>query len=336
MESTFQPKRSLRTTTSLVLSVTDYSFFYKRRVDAGRISRELPRFDVFISAYNSSERVQTVFNDVRAQKKYWLIHPEYQFTPIEYPAGGDIVVPGVVDEVTQVESLLRAVGTITTKNVCVDVTGFMRHVIVFLLAKLQYIGVTSFTALYSEPISYIGQEHTAFSTTTSGAVRPVRGMAASSAARGRDYLIVGVGYDHRLIGEVANHKDNASVYPLFVFPSLSPDMYQQSAVRAADSGEIALQDEWISNRRFAPGNDPFATATVVHEIVDEIDRRRSSANVYLAPLATKAQVLGFGLFWVLDGRQRGNITMLQPECLTYSRETSVGLNRLWSYVVELA
>jgi len=160
-------------------------------------------------------------------------------------------------------------------------------------------------------------------------------MAGSNSSLGTDYLIIGAGYDHKLISEVTNQKD-ITVYPLFAFPSLSPDFYQQSALRASESGAVALEPAWIVNRRFAPANDPFSTASILHDIVYEIDRKNVHANIYLSPLSTKVQALGFALYWQLEGKARGAVTMLLPECLTYSRETSSGLKRLWTYTIELS
>ena len=83
-----------------------------------------------------------------------------------------------------------------------------------------------------------------------------------------------------------------------------------------------------------PNYDPFSTAAAVRSIVDEVDRQGTPANIYLSPLATKVQTLGFALYWQLEGRRRGGISILLPECSTYSRETTIGLKRLWSYTVE--
>ena len=58
-------------------------------------------FDVFVSAFNSSDRIAGVFNDVRAHRKLWLIHPEYQYTPIDLPDSQETVTPAGVDEVVQ-------------------------------------------------------------------------------------------------------------------------------------------------------------------------------------------------------------------------------------------
>ena len=315
--------------------MVDYSIYYRRPIKVDRIGVELEPFDILVSAFNSSDRIGRVFADVRAKRKVWLVHPEYLYTPIDLPSSGEVVTPASVDEVMQVNALLEKLGDLKGKAICVDSTGFMRHALSFLVLKLSALGLTQFTVLYSEPQAYKKQENTAFSTKTSGVVRPVRGTGGSPDASARTVLIVGVGFDSKLIAEVAAHKDPELVYPLFAFPSLSPDMYQQSALRAASSGEVAVPEHWITKRRFAPANDPFSTAAALRSIVEEVDRSGEPSNIYLSPLSTKVQVLGFALYWQLEGRMRGGVSILLPECLTYSRETSIGLKRLWSYTVEL-
>ena len=313
----------------------NYSIFYRRCIAESRISKELPEFDVFVSAFNPTERILSVSAAVRAKRKVWLIHPEYHLDPLALPNDHPRVQPLKCDEVTQVEALLAQLGDLSGLTLCIDITGFMRHVLIFLIAKLERIGVVAIEALYSEPVSYMKDENTEFSTRSSGVVRPVRGMGGSIDSRARDALVLGVGYDHKLISEVAASKDNATIYPLFAFPSLSPEMYQQSAIRSQHCGEVALEGSWVTNRRFAPANDPFATAGVLHEIVRSIDSRKAECNIYLSPLSTKAQALGFALYWIFEGRQRGRIAILLPECVSYSQETSIGLKRLWSFTVEL-
>lgn len=315
--------------------MVDYGIFYRRSIDVNRIANELPIFDIFVSAYNSSDRVRMVFDDVRAGEKFWLLHPEYNFSDLEQPQSGIKVCPRQLDEIHQVDVLLNAIGDVSGKSMCIDITGFMRHVLVFMVVKLAYLGVQEFTAVYSEPVAYLDQENTVFSTQTSGRVGPIKGMAGSNHASGMDHLILGVGFDHKIMGQVLNHKDNMTVYPVFAFPSLSPDMYQQSAVKSSESGDAAMEDAWVVNRRFAPANDPFSTAAIVSSVVKEIDRNVNNANLYLAPLSTKVQALGFALYWQLEGRIRRAVTMLLPECITYSRETSLGLKRLWTYTIEL-
>ena len=319
----------------------DYSIFYRRDINVARLSLELPCCDVFVSAYNTSDRVKEVFRAVPSARKVWLIHPEYCFERAELGLVEESVWPESRNEIIQVNALLDALGPLDGVSLCFDVTGFMRHVLVFLVAKLEYLGVKEFTAIYSEPLAYKKREDTSFSTTTSDRVGPVAGMRgrnrSSSADQLTDHLIISVGYDHKLIAQVADYKNYTRVYPVFGFPSLSADMYQQSAVSSYASGEVAKGQDWFANRKFAPANDPFSTAGVISALVREIDRTSGGGNIYLAPLATKVQTLGVAIYWLYEGRTRqaGGVSVILPECLTYSRETSVGLKRLWAFTVEL-
>jgi hypothetical protein len=313
----------------------DYRCYYRRAVRPDRICDEVPICDVFISAYNSSDRVLETFERVRARRKVWLVHPEYQFASIELPTQHEVVQPDKVDEIAQVRALLDRLGGVDNKSICVDITGFMRHVLAFLVVRLAREACPRFLALYSEPDFYKRQERTEFSTLTSGMPRPVRGMATGSDPGAKDHLILLVGFDHALISEVVNQKDGAKVFPVFAFPPLSADMYQQSALRAAESGEVALEDDWHVNRRFAPANDPFATAEVLSNITSDIVRSDPAANIYLAPLSTKVQTLGAAIFWELEARHRQGMCILMPQALRYSRGTTEGLSRTWLFDVEL-
>ncbi|MCB5206701.1 hypothetical protein [Methylovorus mays] len=313
----------------------DYSIYYRRPINTDRINKELEECDIFISAFNSSDRVQKIFEEVQAKQKFWFIQPEYAYKPLEYPTGYPIVAPNELDEALQLRALLDEVGMLHNKKVYIDITGFMRHTLCFMIPMLAYAGLKEFTALYSEPLFYKKQENTTFTNSTSGNVRPVRGMAGSNHSQSRDFLIIGVGYDSKLINEVTTHKDNSVVYPLFAFPSLSPDMYQQSAIAASLGGDAAISGEWITNRKFAPANDPFSTAQALKSVVSEIDRKFSNANIYISPLSTKVQAMGFALYWFLEGKQRGAVSLILPECTGYTRETSEGIKRLWTYTIEL-
>ena len=44
----------------------DYSMYYRRPIRVDRISAELEKFDVFVSAFNSSDRIGRVFTDTFA------------------------------------------------------------------------------------------------------------------------------------------------------------------------------------------------------------------------------------------------------------------------------
>jgi hypothetical protein len=106
-------------------------------------------------------------------------------------------------------------------------------------------------------------------------------------------------------------------------------MYQENELRAA----LAEEAVGTAVSHFAPANDPFSTATVLHEIVRLNSRREPITNLYLAPLASKPQVLGFCLYYLFE-RQNTATSVIFPFAPCYERETTVGISRIWKYTVE--
>jgi hypothetical protein len=112
-----------------------------------------------------------------------------------------------------------------------------------------------------------------------------------------DVLIIGAGYDDKLIAQIPEHKDHARKLKIFGLPPLRADMYQQNVPRAERAAE---QVGGVSDgeTHFAPANDPFVTAASLKHIVQDLRRRSRLTNLYLSPLATKVQTLGFGIYYV--------------------------------------
>ena len=88
------------------------------------------------------------------------------------------------------------------------------------------------------------------------------------------------------------------------------------------------------NPAFAPANDPFATAAVLHDIFEEERARRPVRNLYLSPLATKAQALGFALFYVFECENEP-VSFLYPFAEKYGRGSATGYSGTCRYYVEL-
>jgi hypothetical protein len=109
-------------------------------------------------------------------------------------------------------------------------------------------------------------------------------------------------------------------------------MYEENRLRAAKAEE-AIGPLPGRSILFAPANDPFATAQELHDRIGE-ERLRGLANLYMSPLATKAQVLGFGLYYLCEC-VNGPASVIFPFAEYYSRETSVGLSRVWVFRLEL-
>ena len=309
----------------------DYMHLYRREL--------LPdehwpvEWDVFVSAYDRSERVRRVFDKVRAGRKFWLVHEEYGFAKHERPAGNPYVCRAM-SETSMLGFWRERLGRegIGGGTLCVDATGFMRPQLLFFLQLLLKSGVDRFDVLYSEPAYYKKKDETDFSDAHVEVVRQVVGFEGESdVGVGRELLIIGAGYETHLVAEVAEDKDRARKVVLFGLPSVRADMYQQSVWRTWRAVDVL--DGGNAERYFAPASDPLATATVVSELVA---RERSSTeigHVYLSPLATNAQAVGFALCYLTEYRE-SNTSIIFPFTRGYQKETSIGFARAWVHTLE--
>ena len=214
----------------------------------------------------------------------------------------------------------------------------MRNVLALLIIALGHFGAKKINVLYSEPIQYIDNEKTHFSV-AANQVRTLYGTAITPTTNAKDSLIMSIGFDHDLMSQVVNDYESATFYPLYAFPSLSADMFQQSAYRS--SNIIPIRNNDLTTRKFfAPANDPFSTAKQIQKIVKIIYFKEQNLkhNIYLCPLSTKAQVVGHAYYWWKEGQHqtsRGMINIVLPMCTSYKRETSIGLKRVWQYTLEM-
>lgn len=308
----------------------DYTVFYKHVMPA---SGSWPATDwtLFLSAFTSAERVHYVFKEAMAVRKKWLIFPEYGYLESEYPL--DCFAPSTRDESEFVLSLMAELSVnLKAERICIDVTGFIRPYLLYLLRYLADQGVKKFDAIYSEPTKYSNREKTQFSDEEVIEVRQVSGYEGTHVPdTGNDLLIIGSGYDHELISQVAENKIHARRVQMFGFPSLRADMYQENVCQAKKA-EGAVGSDCAT--LFAPAYDPFVTAQVLSECISRFSTQRLISNLYLSPLATKAQVLGFGLYYVVE-RVNSAASIVFPFCRSYAQETSTGVSRVWKYTVEL-
>jgi len=316
--------------------VLDYTVFYK---DAWSFE-DWPGdegWDVFLSAFNSSDRVQQVFGKAVARDKHWLIAKEYQYSEEELPSTGYCVIATSHFEAEVIKHYFQET-RLKPKHLklCVDITGFMRPHLLFLLRFLAENGVSGFDVVYSEPGRYASAEKTQFSDEVIVDVRQIAGYEGNHVTdTASDVLIIGAGYDDKLIAHVAEHKDSARKVRILGLPSLRADMYQQNVLRAELAAEQVGGNalEGIDTH-FAPANDPFVTADSISNIVRRMRERKPISNLYLSPLATKVQTLGFGLYYLFECIGQP-VSIVFPFCRSYSRETSKSISRVWRYHIEL-
>jgi hypothetical protein len=316
----------------------DYGYFLREVIAPEADWAQTPEFDLFLSAFNLSDRVRHVYDQVRAKQKLWLIHVEYGLATDQLPPEARFETDASDESsfcLALFEQLKRQVDDLTSISICIDSTGLLRPHLLFLLKMLERSGVTRFNVLYAEPANYKNKENTAFSAGAIYEVRPVQGYeGAPKTDFSNDLLVIGMGYDDRMIAEVAENHAKADKHQLFGLPSLSADMYQQSVLRSRRSAE-ELSDPNFSdaNRSFAPASDPFGTAAVLSELVARRRLERGITNLYLSPVGTKPQVIGFGLYHIFEC-QTGEASITFPFSKGYSPETGQGVSRTWMYTVE--
>lgn len=301
------------------------------------LNGSLPVFDIFVSAFNDSERVRTVYRSISATRKCWVVLPEYNYADAEIASMTDFVCrpqgSSEADIVMQLAEQLNLNGC-NRPHICVDITGFMRPQILYLLRYLYDRNIRIFDMIYSEPMHYARKEYTAFSNEEILAVRQVIGYEGIHVDNVEDdVLIVGVGYDDALISRVSNDKDGARLIQLLSLPSLSADMYQESILRLDKTGS-SFDPNNDGNVFFAPANDPFVVAYELSEKVREVRDRTRISNIYLSPLATKPQALGFGIFY-LHEMLDSPASIIFPIARYYNRETGTGVGRIWRYEIHL-
>lgn len=306
-----------------------------------KVALQLPQqavvWDIFISAYNDSDRVRKVFEQISAKKKYWIVLPEYNY-PSDQPSGIQNVItfmPGS-SEADVVLAFAEAIGVeaLCKGKLCIDITGLMRPHILYLVRYLFDHRVKSFDMIYTEPAHYARKENTKFSNEEIESVRQVIGFEGMhDDEMGNDILIMGVGYDHALISRVVNDKDGAKLIQLLSLPSLSADMYQESILRL-DKTDSTFDPNMDDRVFFAPANDPFVVASELSDKYKEILSRGTITNTYLCPLATKPQALGFALFYLAELIGTPS-SIIFPFARFYDKETSKGVGRTWQYEINL-
>jgi hypothetical protein len=322
------------------MSKIDYTIYYKRKIDDLNDLNKT-NYDLFISVYNDSFRVNEVFKRIGSSEKHWLILPEYEYTQLELPAHPQTYQCSANCDESEIirdyfdKLILKG---FFNKRVCIDITGFMRQYIVFLIRYLAQKNVKKVDFLYTDPEMYVKSEDTSFSDLFLNVKQIIGCEGNHNPETYNDLLIIGAGYDNKRISDVAKNKANAKKVLLFGFPSLQPDMFQQNILNAYKAEESSHTGEFnyldSNNSILAPANDPFVTAQLISEYIQKEDKKKEFTNIYLCPLSTKAQTLGFALYYIYEGINRP-MSIIFPYFKKYTRETTRGFAKSWIYTVEL-
>ncbi|GFD93121.1 hypothetical protein KUL156_43110 [Alteromonas sp. KUL156] len=321
----------------------NYSFFYKKKIEDIshiNISREL-EYDLFVSSYNETDRVNHVFNNISAKEKHWLIFPEYNFAEIELKSlKGSVFNYSKSQENDEAEIIVdyfsKNEEKIRNSRIAIDITGMLRPYIIFLVRFFKEIGLKKVDFIYSEPLTYEKKEETEFSKDYLD-VREVKGFSGShNPETFNDVLIFGSGYDYHKIKMIAKEKKQTRKVQVLGFPSLQADMFQQSILKSYEAEEDASSGEFdldSNNVILAPANDPFITAQLISDYVKKSESNKKFTNLYISPISTKAQTLGMALFYTFECIDKP-ASIIFPFSKKYSRKTCDGVSKVWVYTVE--
>lgn len=312
----------------------DYTIFYKRIIDSQEKWDNLPEYDFYISTYDCSDRVKYNFSKIKAKEKHWFFTPHHKIPADKRVIDGKIFEYNHYNDDDFIVQYFNDISAILQPDsrFCIDITGFIRPFIVFLIRYLQEAGYKNVDVIYTEPNKYVHSDETEFSGFVD-IVRPVPGCSSSDVmpSSENDVLILAAGYDDNLISAVAESKKHCDIkYQIYGFPSLQPDMYQESVLRVHNARE-SLGSGVLTY--YAPAFDPFVTAQKIKEIVD-INLSIRKVNIYISPLSTKPQVLGFILYYLFEGISKP-VSIIFPYSLHYSINTCSGINKTWLYQLEL-
>lgn len=322
----------------------DYSIFYKKELP---LNEDWDYYcDIYISAYNKSDRCKFVNQKIKAGKKYSFVLPEYNFLDSEIPNNDNSLTYFYASQDSEMNMINKFYSNISPiscfEKICLDITGFMRPQFIYLIKFLNELGLKNIDVIYSEPSDYIEKENTKFSDGSLNNIRQINGFEGNHfVGNTNELLIIGSGYDHKLITGVCDYKKKAEVVQLYGFPSLKADMIQQNILRAHkayyDIRNPKHEEEdsfWDrKNVFYAPANDPFITANTLKEIIsswDTIER----LNIYLSPISSKPQALGFAIYYLWECKDKP-ISLLYPFSKRYNPSTTTGISKVWLYTLEL-
>jgi hypothetical protein len=310
-----------------------YDYFYRDQLPLDRPWQ--CNWDLFISAWDGSERVRQTLQLASAPLKITLLHPEYGLSEASVPTDRVFALRG--DEAEGILALvqtLEALGVnLATARLGIDITGMIRPHIALLTKILRANGVQQFDAIYSEPISYAEREHTKFTSGDVIEVREIIGFEGrNTITNSREVLILAPGFDDALLREIVSHKEHATKVEIFGLPSLQPDMYQHNVLKALGS-DTPLPEETSDLRYFATACDPFAMATELSAITARHKKRDPNTRFYIAALATKIQTLGAALFYLTEC-ENSTVSLIYPFASAHLPGPSVGISRAWVYRID--
>lgn len=304
-------------------------------------------YDIFISAYNNENIVQDVFREIFSKQKVWLIFPDYEnldnsiYSKDEFFEYGETPIDYNKIESMYINNFLQKynMNERTEESVCIDLTGFIKPYMIYLLLALNYLKFNKLDIIYSEPKSYINNEETSFSINETKSIRSIAWNELRVDHGKNDLLFINVGYDNKLVDNIVNQYKYVDDHKILIgFPSLQPIMYQENMLNFIKSAEN-LNITHTFQPIYASANDPFDSAKIIDEEVEKFINEKDDVKiVYLAPLATKAQALGIVLFYIKEYKKfesKGvTLKIVYPFTKSYSLSSSTDFSKINRYILE--
>ena len=325
------------------MTISPYNLFYMESFRSSTEFWNTAQYDLFISAYTNEDIVLDTYKNINANEKLWLIFSEYDLNLAEID--GEKFNPSLKDETTKEADYIRGVYEDyivknIDKKICIDITGFNKPYLIYMIIYLKEMDtIKKIDLIYTEPQQYVKGTKTVFSRDSIKS-RDIVTFDESFPSRGEnDLFIVNVGYDFRLVKGVLEGR-HAKIKPLLGFPSLQPIMYQENILNLIKSkNELGINEN--EELLYAPANHPFITAQVVSEYINAYTKKYGLdeiKNIYLSPLATKAQTIGMTLFYIFEKekykKEDISIHIRYPFTNKYSSSSSKGVFRINKYTIE--
>jgi hypothetical protein len=135
-------------------NMMDYGFFLRETIAADADWSGTQEFDLFLSAFNLSDRVRHVYDNVRARRKVWLIHREYGLLSDQLPPEPYFATAAPDESSFCLEFVARLKAEqpdFRNLSISIDSTGMLRPHLLFLLKLMQMEGFPQFNLIYAEP-----------------------------------------------------------------------------------------------------------------------------------------------------------------------------------------
>lgn len=319
-------------------------FFYEQHKDIESFNDKLPSiYDFFLSAYTEEDIVTETYSKINATEKYWIICPEYSIDKTKIP--NDYFDYKIQNQDNREAEYMLALFKEKLEdkkdlNICIDATGFMKPYIIFLLILLKEKGFKKIDLIYTEPQSYEKNGATEFSDKES--VINVRNIKTFDSyyqkSNSDDLYIINAGYTSKFVNKVLANIKVKEKKVLVGFPSLQPIMYQENIINLEKSnGYLGLDP--TDDLLYAPANNPFITAHIVSKYIKNYRQENNNiSNIYLSPLATKAQTIGLTLFYLFEkdiyAEEDISIHIRYPFTDSYSSKAGIGYFCINKYTIE--